>query len=250
MRTLLRGFGCAAALAFLVGPSVGLAETVTGTTDGKFTNPTPSHSPIVTTGVGTSHFTWGKPANIAGTDEESAPNSLDWAPASAVSTELEEDFLLGTLTYFNGTVAGNSVPDFVDLSINIALGGSLDVSQTFNFTLGLYSTPNTGTDDENADYVYFPSVIPDQTFTIDGTLYTLAITGFRGFDGDKVITANDKGFHVLEQGTASASLYGRLTADFGPPPAVPEPASIVSAATAGLVGLGLLARRRRKETTV
>ncbi len=56
------------------------ADLVTGTNSGTFVNPNPSGSPIVTTGVGTSHFTWGQ-------GDPPASEILTYSAANPISTQ-------------------------------------------------------------------------------------------------------------------------------------------------------------------
>lgn len=223
---------------------------MTGTTTGVFVKAKPTQSPIEVHGVGSNNFTWGTPTYISGNHGPiSEPNRLRWDAASPlVGVNTETEFLLGKLTYFNGTVLTGTTPDFVSLKIGLSLSAPDVINQNFEFKMGLNTTPNTHTNPNlNADYVYFPSNFPNTTITIGGTVYTLEIVGFRDFGGQNALQSDAKQFHVLEQGRAWANLYGKITANFPPDVSpAPEPASIISAATAGLIGLAYAARRRRK----
>lgn len=235
----MNGVRVAAVLGGLVAPSIGLAESVLGTTSGIYTDPNPSAPPVVTTGVGTSHFTWGR-----GTSG-SAPNSLWYTPVASIATSTETDFQLGTVKYFNGTTATGTATSAVDLQITLNLTDPGAVSQVFTFTFDLYSTPNSGSPEAQADYVYLPTTFPTTTFDAGGLTYTLELLGFRNASSNGFVgSVNPYTFHVYEGKEASAELWGRVTTNFPPIGAVPEPASIISGAMAGLLGLACLARRR------
>ena len=233
---LIRGMCFAAALSCLTSPAVGLAATVTGTDTGVFVNPVPS-SGVTVTGVGTSTFTYGTGSN-------SLPNSLSYAAANPISSTTETPFKLGTLTYFNGATLSNTTPDHIDLQIALNLTQPGVVNENFTFTLDLVSTPNTGTPDQQADYVYFPSSYSSSTFTAGGETYTLKLLGFSNVVGDGFLASSSSELHVREQGTATADLMGVVTTNTSG--VVPEPASLISGAVACLFGLVGLSRRARK----
>ena len=211
--------------------------SVSGTTSGIFVNPNPSGGSIVTTGVGTSNFTWGD-------GSPPPPNSLSFA-AAPFSTTTETPFKIGTLTYFNGTTVSGTTPNSIDLKITLNFGTPPAGNQSSSFTLMLDSTPNTGTPQQNADYVYFPSAFSNTTFMIGGTTYTLKLTGFqnvRGVAGFLGSNGNTE-FHVEEGGTASADLYGVVTSNLSG--IAPEPVHVRPRrrGACGLIAYGL--RRRR-----
>jgi hypothetical protein len=211
------------------------ADPVAGSTGGTFINPTPPSA--TTTGVGTSTFSWG-------VGQPPPPNSLTYTGTSFSSVTDGTPFKVGSLNYYNGTVAGGTEADSVDLKIALtfttpaALG-----TQNFTFTLNLDNTPNTGDPIASADYVIFPTNFAPQTFTIGSTQYTLKITGFENVVGDGFLPSSDAGFHVEENESASADIFAEVTSDFSGSPFVPEPASL---SVLGMGAAGLLLRRRRK----
>lgn len=254
--------GTAALLAFLALPSLALAGNVIGTTSGFYSNPTPTKGddPDMSykftnntyfgggngngSGSGGTNFRWGDKG-----DYGVGRNQLWWDKTSPINAQTETDFKLGTLTYFNGTTELGTNPDTIDLTINLTLSDPNVGSQDFNYQLGLKSTPNdSGSKAGDADYVYLPTTFPSHAFNLGGVLYTLEVLGFRNATSNGSVGEVDtREFHVKEGKTASAELWGRVTAHFPGAPGVPEPASIVSAAVAGLIGLGIAVRRRRSE---
>ena len=236
----LAAFGCIGTLLLSV-PAI--ADTVTGSASGIFQNPVPSGGSIVTTGVGTNVFTYGD-------GSPPPPNSLTFTGSSFTSQPLNTVFSVGTLTYYNGTVASGSTPNSVDLAVtlnftNPALGNILNT-----VTLGLFSTPNTGTPDENADYVYLPTTFSTQSFIIGGITYHVALEGFGNVIGDGFLGSDPTTLHVRENASATANLLAEVTSQA--PPAVggvPEP-STWAMMILGFVGVGFVAYRRKREGTL
>jgi hypothetical protein len=214
-----------------------LADTVVGSASGVFVNPVPGTATV--TGVGTSSFTYGN-----GTGFGTGPSALTFGGAS-FSTNFETPFSLGTLTYFNGTIALGTEATAVDLGLttnftNPALGNVLSA-----FTLSLNSTPNTGTPDQNADFVYFPSSFSTSVFTVGGVNYTVQLLGFGSIVGDGFLLSNSTQLHVREGGTATANLLAEVTSRVpSPVGGVPEP-STWAMMILGFAGVGFMAYRRR-----
>jgi hypothetical protein len=132
----------------------------------------------------------------------------------------ETAFKVGTLTYFNGTTAVGSTPTSINLNLAVNFADPLGVNQGFLYTMQLISTPNSGTAEENADYVIL-STFPDARFTAGGTSYTLTL-GFTDLQGGGFIQTGNE-LHVLEGQTATADLTGTITTA-----AVPEPSTMVA----------------------
>jgi hypothetical protein len=223
--------GCALAVAALRA----VADPVSGSTTGAWIHPDPAASPIATTGVGTSTFTWGV---AAGTP---TPNILGFhAVAGGFSSVTETPFKVGSISYYNGTTESGTTPDSVDLALTLDFTDPAIPAVTSDYTFKLVSTPNQGKDpDADADYVYLPSAFSATSFVIGSTTYNVKLTGFENIVGDGFLTSNDLAFHVRENGTASADLFAVVTTQT----AVPEPQA-VALMLAGLGMLGLLARRR------
>ncbi len=200
----------------------------TGDSTGVFTNPT-GPSGMVTTGVGTSHFTWGDSSSF-----NTGPSSLDFTGTPFSGTS-DVPFEFGTLTYFNGTIASGTEADAVDLAVLLTLTTPSGVSQDFTYHLALINSPNTGDPYASADYVYLPSTMPGTHFTEGGVDYTLEFLGFGTVTGSGFTTVDS--FRVLEDSSASAQLLGRITEQV----VIPVP----GAALLGVLGVGCIGASRR-----
>jgi len=224
------------ALVFLASPV--FAVDFEGTSSGIFTNPV-GPSGMVTTGVGTNNFTWGDP-NGFGT----GPSSLTFAGLNPFSGLFETEFKFGTLTYFNGTIAIDTQADSVNLvaMLNFTLPPGLPGD--FSLLLNLINTPNTGTPEEQADFVQpgFP-FDPNESIEIEGINYFLQFTRFGDIGSNGFITTVNQ-FHVLEGASARADMFGILTAH--PTNAVPEPATMLLLGS-GMIGMVPFIRRKLKK---
>lgn len=117
-----------------------MKKATAGTTSAVFTNPAPGSA--VTTGVGTNTFSWG-------TGEQSqlsfAGRSFDTVPNTP--------FVLGTLSYHNGTIVGTSGADSVDFTTSINFANvpekNFDISSRFLIN----NTTNTADPIASADSV-------------------------------------------------------------------------------------------------
>jgi len=82
---------CFAAAFVVLGAIPAVAADVEGSTSAIFNNPTPMTPGTVTTGVGTSAFTYG-------VGSPPPPNLLNFAGASSFSSSFDTPFSVGTLT--------------------------------------------------------------------------------------------------------------------------------------------------------
>jgi hypothetical protein len=211
------------------------ADDFTGSSSGIFVNPT-GPSGMVTTGVNSNFFTWGEPL-ISGTN----PNSLEFTGNNFSGFFETTEFKFGILNYFNGTIENGSQENTVNLETRLDFTVPTVFNKSFTFTFQLINTLNTGTPDENADSVMLNNAFDaTQFFTIGVTDYTLQFTRFGNIGSGGFITTVDQ-FHVYEGETASADLFGKITAQ---PHGVFEPSSLFLLG-AGLLGLAGLRRKNR-----
>jgi hypothetical protein len=212
------------------------ALPIEGAASGVFVNSSPAGT--TTTGAGTDNFTFGDPSNFG-----TGPNRFTFNPVP-FNTATETDFLVGTFTYFNGTVLASTGIDSVDLQVGLNFTTPPAGLQTSSFNLDVIQTLNVGTPDENADAVLLPSGFSSTIFTLGGLRYTLQLLGFDNVVGDGFLTSTNTRLSVREGGTATAQLFGRVTADLPPTntTTVPEPVSILSLLS--LASATLIRRRK------
>lgn len=171
-----------------------------------FDNPAPSvGGATVATGIGTSSITWGTAV------DGSFASSLSITPSTFDLTPLiGEPFVLGTIAYANGTIVGGSGLSSVEMSVQTTIDVAdlgitgLTVDDTRLTTM--INTPNTCNADvpgdctdaearESADYVTIPPAA-------DLTAVPATFPNFSELGNN---------FHVLEEGSATATLIGRIT---------------------------------------
>lgn len=159
----------------------------------------------VATGIGTNDLTWGNA--VSG----SSPSSLDISPNTFDLTPLiGEPFVLGTITYANGTIQGgsgiNSADLVVETTINVPDMAITDLLIDDTRVISMINTVNTCNAlvpgdcsaselNESADYVSLPPA-PDLV-DVPGTFPTFGELG--------------NNFHVHEESSATATLIGRIT---------------------------------------
>lgn len=236
LRGMLRALPCALPCALLLAAASAQAQLpIDGTTSGIFVNPLPGTA--TTTGVGTSTFTFG---NASSTPP--GPSKLIFTPTS-FSTDTETDFFIGSFSFYNGTVFQGTDINTVDLQVGLNFTTPAVGNKTSTFTLSAINNPNTNDPDASADAILLPNSFSNATFEVSGTQYTLELLGFRNVVGDGFLTSDSTKLNVREGSTATAELWGRVTATF--PGAVPEPGTwaLLGGMTAGF---GLMWLRRRK----
>jgi hypothetical protein len=233
--------------------------TFSGTTSGLFTGPVLTGRSINTdgtltavydntlsavySGMGTNAVQWGDcPAVIidpvTGADSGCGANNgvarfsaLSFTGTAFSNVAANTDFLLGTLTYSNGTSRSTTVIFGLTAEISIALsgGGVVDPKVAAGELWGTLNANDPANPNRDADFVYFPFLLVS--------------------------------FNVLEGSTSTANVYGRIVGDpylevtrleatdangyVGNGPAdfvVPEP-SAWTLLGAGLVSLFVLRRR-------
>jgi PEP-CTERM motif len=200
------------------------AADVEGNTGGTWVNPLPEDA--VTTGIGTSSFTWG-------TGVDSAPSSLSFLGTS-FSESFEARFKVGSIRYFNGAIF--DAASSIELALSLAFTTPALSPIVSNYNFELVNTDNTGDPIASADFVNLPSAFSNTSFFIGPTEYRVKIVGFDNIVGDGFLLSNPLQFHVREQGTASADLFAIVTTQ-----AVPEP-STYALMLLGLLGVAAVRR--------
>jgi hypothetical protein len=169
---------------------------------------------MIISGVGTNAIQWGDPDDFG-----TGPGRMTFT-GNMFAAMPEDQFLLGNLGYFNGSVVQGTSPRGVDLTITVNFSTPVGLDASFVFPLTLINTPNVGTPEEQADIVFLPSLFPSTIFMLDGVPHTLKMTFGQSTAGG--FTEIDR-FFVYENQSASAELSGVLTADVSQ--VVPEPAT-------------------------
>lgn len=231
--------GCAVgggvALISLATPSY--AQTFSGDSSGTFGIPNSgTNSDAVFSGIGTDTFTFGDNTGFG-----TGPNEYSFA-GNSFSTTLDSLFQVGDFTYYNGATLVGTTVDSVPLNISFDFTDPSGVTQAFSFNFQNDSTPNTGTAEENADFVFPINSIGAQTFTVGTTEYTLALNGFSQDGG---VTTVDQ-FRVLEGESTTAGLFGKITIAPDSEP-IPEPSSILGILALSALGGGSLLKRKRQQ---
>jgi hypothetical protein len=181
-------------------------ETIyfSGTSSGVFHSPE-GDSRLQTnlgSGVRLQTFKWGDPAT-----PDKKQNELQFSGARFDRIGPDTEFVLGTLTYYNGTTHSGTNATSVKVAIQLDLT-TPGVKESLEFTFRLLSTPNKGVDaDADADFVHIPDVSSDFRTVIKGRTFALVLSfGEHGPNGFTTIDT----FHAHEGKALRGTIYGRL----------------------------------------
>ncbi len=139
---------------------------VLSTVNGKRPDPGEEDSPVFA-GVETHSFKWGEPGG-------GYPNELSFV-VNPFSTRLNKEFKVGDLIYFNGSTSNGVVG--VPLELELELYGPTRKTESFQFDFDIVGTANTGTPEQNADFVFPLSTVSVGGFKYKGKDYTLRLQG-------------------------------------------------------------------------
>lgn len=212
---MLTSVVCQGALALQLGSVTGIW---TGTTGGSNV-----------AGIGSNEVRWGDPATSNG----QSGLRFDGAAPPAIDLNLNQAFTLGDITHYNNPVYSGSASTEAFLKIDLSITNASAVHQDFNFTFGINETPNTGTPQQQADIIYFPTAFPNESFLLDGDLLTLQLLGFGPSAGTIIDT-----FSSLEGCSNQTRLWAQVTQA-----SVPEPATVLLMGI-GFLGLGMIGRKK------
>ena len=184
-------------------------------------------------------FRWGESV-----EEDLEPNGLVFnAEDISGGIKTGQQFEVGKLTFFNGSIFSDTAVESVPLKIELLDPFELlDSPITFTFNLDLDTTEDTSDEiDDWSDFVYFPKVLPTETFKFDGQTYTLELTGFSQDGGDTLVNR----FRVMEQEVDIASLFAKIRLA----PRDIERLEDPTAKTDGAINLGDLNSRKNYRNT-
>lgn len=198
------------------------AAVVTGAAVGNFSSPTGEENMITNLGSGGSsnYFEWGRDtwtnAELRSFGDPSratvlSKSWLDYSAAGFNTVIAGERFQIGTLNYFNGTIAAGSAADHITFTANLNFdmnGVAASTALAFDFELINVVNQNNPNDLwADADFVKLSNSFGSQTITFQGIEFLFQLEfGETSADG---ISLFDE-FYVLEGRSASTKLYGTL----------------------------------------
>ncbi len=177
-----------------------------GSTVGEFSDPVGT-SQLVTNlspGQSSSYFEWGD-----GSGSGLSESWLDFKGGTFGNIIDGQQFNIGTLDYYNGTILAGTGATAVNFTVEL----SLDINgQTFNpffdFGFDLINNPNTSDEIASADFVYLDDARSSRTLVFNDYEFEFKIEF--GNSSAQGFTFVDQ-FHVLEDKQASAELFGTFT---------------------------------------
>lgn len=151
-----------------------------------------------------SFFAWGKIQGASGLTQ----STMDFVGTPSFKAAPGEWFFLGKLTYYNGTIISGSGAGGINLKFAFNIAQPTATTTNADYFFKLINTRNIGTEAENADYVYLPTLGVPFSTTVGGRKFKLDVrfgeTTANGF-------GNVSEFHIFEGKSATGSLYGRIT---------------------------------------
>lgn len=176
---------------------------LTGNTSGEFHDPTGPSGMLTNlpSGSSSSYFEWGD-GNGAGRSE----SWMDFAGSSFTDVAEGERFNIGSLTYYNGTIASGTGAETIDLDIALALDINGNIfNPYFDFGFELVNSPNSSDEWASADYVRLMDPRASRTLVINDNEFEFRLEfGETSADGFSLFDE----FHVLENKDASVNIYG------------------------------------------
>lgn len=210
------------------------AATFQGTTSGTFENPT-GPSGMTTTGVGTNEFSWGVGATkyifwVLPVGQHD-PSELNYA-GDTFNTDVDNQFVVGNLDFYNGTINSGTQANSVDLSLDLNFTSPSAFTENFNYNFSLDNIVNPA-----GDTVTLLNSAPTQFYSHEGVDYYFELLGFSQ-NGDLIDS-----LFLSELDSTTAQLMGQFTAM---PSEVPLPAAVWLFGS-GLMGFMAMRRRTKAQ---
>lgn len=215
------------------------AATFQGSTSGTFENAA-GPGGMVTTGQGTSQFTWGEGATKyflgfipVGKHD---PSKLTYNGTN-FNTDVDQTFVAGYLNFYNGIIKSGTQADSVDLSLTLNFTTPSAFSETFNYGFSLDNVVNP-----SGDTTTFLTSVPTKFYSYAGTDYYFELLGFGIYDKKGNLTLFDELF-LKEGKDKTVKLIGQFTSM---PSEVPLPAAVWLFGS-GLMGFMAMRRRAKAQ---
>jgi hypothetical protein len=184
---------------YFTGATAGLFHDPVG--EGNSNNAMVSNLPAPKQGA---DFHWGSTNGNSGLTQ----STMQFAGAPSFKTGPGEWFHIGKLTYYNGTIVSGTGAASIKLKFAFNLTQPTATTTSADYEIKLINTKNIGTEAENADYVYLPTLGVPFSTTVGGRKFQLDVrfgeTTANGF-------GNVSEFHIYEGKSATGTLYGRIT---------------------------------------
>ena len=176
-----------------------------GATTGVFHHPLGESSLVtnLTGGATNQTFTWGRIAS-----GYTRSNSMTFTPAANYTVVPDQEFKIGDLYYYNGTVVSGTSATGVKLRVGLNFTVP-ERAETFEFDFRLYSTINQGVSlNDDADFVWIPTLASQLTAQVQGQTFYLQLR-FGNSTANGFTTIDE--FHVHENKSATGAIYGKFT---------------------------------------
>ena len=203
--------------------TLGVEEpAVTGGAVGSFSNPTGEESMVTNIGSSGSsdYFEWGRDtwtndeARSFGDPSRAPVLSSSWLNYTSTAfnnVKAGQRFQIGTLDYYNGTIAGGSGAEKITFTANLDFkmnGVNASTELDFNFELvNVVNALNPNDPWADADFVKLSNPIASEIITFRGIDFRFQLEF--GETSSNGISLFDE-FHVLEGRSATTRLYGTL----------------------------------------
>lgn len=199
------------------------SASISGSAAGSFSNPEGGSgmvSNLSQSGTSSDYFSWGRDkwtgqelGSLGGMAKAPVLSKswLDYDSSTFSEVGAGERFQIGTLTYYNGTIAGGSGANQISFATDLqfVLNG-VSASTTFNFDFELINVANKLDPNDpwaDADFVRLADPIASQRLTFNGVEFEFQLEF--GETTSSGISYFDE-FHVLESKSATTKLYGTL----------------------------------------